>query len=68
MSLQVVMPVQVMKLEKSFYRCGASVVMLNRNAAKSKAAIAVLKSEVGADADVRFMKWIWLIYHPCASG
>ena len=35
---------------------GASVVMLNRNAAKSDAAIASLKSELGADADVSFVE------------
>ncbi len=34
---------------------GAAVVMLNRSAPKSEAAIAKLKQDVGADADVRFI-------------
>ena len=34
---------------------GASVVMLNRNPAKSKASLAALKNEFGADADIRFI-------------
>ncbi len=35
---------------------GASVVMLNRSAEKSTAAVAELKQEFGADADVRFVR------------
>ncbi|MGH1347735.1 MAG: SDR family oxidoreductase [Nannocystales bacterium] len=35
---------------------GASVVMLNRNAEKSTAAIATLKEEFGSDADVGFVR------------
>ncbi len=35
---------------------GATVVMLNRNAAKSAAAIAVLKEEFGDEANVHFMQ------------
>ena len=35
---------------------GAKVVMLNRNAEKSSAAIATLKQEFGADADVSFVR------------
>lgn len=35
---------------------GAAIVMLNRNADKSAAAIDELKREFGADADVRFIK------------
>ncbi len=35
---------------------GAKVVMLNRNPEKSKAAIAKLKEEFGAEADVRFVR------------
>lgn len=41
---------------KFFLSKGAGVVMLNRSASKSEAAIADLKSEVGADADVRFIQ------------
>ncbi len=39
-----------------FLSKGASVVMLNRNADKSDAAIATLKQEFGADADVTFVR------------
>ena len=35
---------------------GAKVVMLNRNPEKSKAAIATLKEELGAEADVSFVR------------
>jgi len=35
---------------------GATVVMLNRNESKSKQAIADLKAELGADADVSFVR------------
>lgn len=41
---------------KIFLSKGASVVMLNRSAPKSEAAIANLKSEIGSDADVRFIQ------------
>ncbi|MEM7122491.1 MAG: SDR family oxidoreductase [Pseudomonadota bacterium] len=40
---------------KIFLSKGASVVMLNRSVPKSEAAIAALKSELGADADVRYI-------------
>lgn len=40
---------------KIFLSKGASVVMLNRSTSKSKVAIAQLKSEVGVNADVRFI-------------
>ena len=39
-----------------FLSKGATVVMLNRNAGKSTAAIAKLKEEFGADADVTFVR------------
>ena len=39
-----------------FLSKGASVVMLNRSAEKSAAAIATLKAEHGAEADVRFIE------------
>ncbi len=35
---------------------GAKVVMMNRNADKSTAAIAILKQEFGSDADVAFVR------------
>lgn len=41
---------------KIFLSKGATVVMLNRSAPKSEAAIAGLKKEVGANADVRFIQ------------
>ena len=41
---------------KIFLTKGACVVMLNRNAEKSAKAIKTLQSEIGADADVRFIK------------
>lgn len=41
---------------KAFLSKGAGVVMLNRNAEKSKAAIATLKQEFGPDADVTFVR------------
>lgn len=41
---------------KIFLSKGASVVMLNRSVPKSEAAIAALKSEVDANADVRFIQ------------
>ena len=39
-----------------FLAKGAKVVMMNRNADKSKAAIATLKQEFGTDADVTFVR------------
>ncbi|MCL7960420.1 MAG: SDR family NAD(P)-dependent oxidoreductase, partial [marine benthic group bacterium] len=39
-----------------FLSKGASVVMMNRNADKSTAAIATLKQEFGSDADVTFVR------------
>ena len=39
-----------------FLSKGASVVMMNRNADKSNAAIATLKQEFGSDADVTFVR------------
>ena len=39
-----------------FLSKGAAVVMLNRSAPKSEAAIAGLKGEVGANADVQFIQ------------
>ena len=39
-----------------FLSKGAKVVMLNRNADKSHAAIAILKQEFGPDADVTFVR------------
>ncbi|MEL6930450.1 MAG: SDR family oxidoreductase [Cyanobacteria bacterium J06600_6] len=39
-----------------FLSKGAKVVMMNRNADKSTAAIATLKQEFGSDADVTFMR------------
>lgn len=41
---------------KIFLSKGASVVMLNRSSQKSEKAIADLKSEIGADADVRYIQ------------
>jgi NAD(P)-dependent dehydrogenase (short-subunit alcohol dehydrogenase family) len=41
---------------RAFLSSGASVVMMNRNADKSKAAIATLKQEFGGDADVTFVR------------
>ncbi|MGI9666376.1 MAG: SDR family oxidoreductase [Acidimicrobiia bacterium] len=40
---------------RTFLSKGASVVMLNRNAQRSEAAIATLKQEFGTDADVTFI-------------
>ena len=39
-----------------FLSKGAKVVMMNRNADKSTAAIATLKQEFGSDADVTFVR------------
>ena len=41
---------------RAFLSSGASVVMMNRNADKSKAAMATLKQEFGGDADVTFVR------------
>ena len=41
---------------KVFLSKGAGVVMMNRNAEKSEAAIATLKQEFGSDADVTFVR------------
>ncbi|MCT8158870.1 SDR family oxidoreductase [Pseudoruegeria sp. SHC-113] len=41
---------------RTFLSKGASVVMLNRSAEKSQAAVAALKAEYGAEADVRFIR------------
>ena len=56
MSLQVVMPVQVMKLEKSFYRAVQVLSCLTVTQQNPKRLSLILKSEVGADADVRFIE------------
>ena len=44
------------EVTRVFLSKGAKVVMLNRNANKSKAAIATLKKEYGTDADVSFVR------------
>ena len=41
---------------RTFLSKGAKVVMLNRNADKTNAAISTLKQEIGSDADVTFVR------------